>query len=103
MLEFALEDHAEEVEKILKDYGVPLVQCSKCVVAGDLPAHGSYIALADQKFEARPDLASPDQVVTRDKLEAWLAEGADINQELSNAVTASDFDRVSSWSRRARM
>lgn len=94
MLEFALEDHAEEVEKILKDYGVPLVQCSKCVVAGDLPAHGSYIALADQKFEARPDLASPDQVVTRDKLEAWLAEGADINQELSNAVTANDFDRV---------
>ncbi len=70
MLEFALEDHAEEVEKILKDYGVPLVQCSKCVVAGDLPAHGSYIALADQKFEARPDLASPDQVVTRDKLES---------------------------------
>ena len=94
MLEFALEDHAEEVEKILKDYGVPLVQCSKCIVAGDLPAHGSYIALADQKFEARPDLASPDQVVTKEKLERWLAEGADLNQELSNAVIANDFDRV---------
>jgi quinoprotein dehydrogenase-associated probable ABC transporter substrate-binding protein len=65
MLEFALEDHAEEVEKILKDYGVPLVQCSKCLVAGNLPAHGAYIALADQKFEAHPDLASPDQVVIR--------------------------------------
>jgi quinoprotein dehydrogenase-associated probable ABC transporter substrate-binding protein len=94
MLEFALEDHAEEVEKILREYGVPLVQCSKCVVAGDLPAHGSYIALADQKFEARPDLASPDQVVTKEKLERWLAEGADLNQELSNAVIANDAERV---------
>ena len=94
MLEFALEDHAEEVEKILKDYGVPLVQCSKCIVAGDLPAHGSYIAMADQKFEARPDLASPDQVVTKEKLERWLAEGADLTQELSNAVNANDAERV---------
>jgi len=94
MLEFALEDHAEEVEKILRDYGVPLVQCSKCVVAGDLPAHGSYIAFADQKFEARPDLASPDQVVTREKLERWIAEGADLSQELSNAINANDTERV---------
>jgi quinoprotein dehydrogenase-associated probable ABC transporter substrate-binding protein len=94
MLEFALEDHAAEVEKILKDYGVPLVQCSKCLVPGDLPAHGSYIALADQKFEARPDLASPDQVVTKERLEGWLAEGADLDQELSNAINANDIERV---------
>jgi quinoprotein dehydrogenase-associated probable ABC transporter substrate-binding protein len=94
MLEFALEDHAEEVEKILRDYGVPLVQCSKCVVPGDLPAHGSYVALADQKFEARPDLASPDQIVTKEKVEQWLAEGADLSQELSNAVNANDIERV---------
>jgi quinoprotein dehydrogenase-associated probable ABC transporter substrate-binding protein len=94
MLEFALEDHEEEVEKILREYGVPLVQCSKCVVAGDLPAHGSYIALADQVFEPRPDLASPDQVVTKEKLEQWLAEGADLSQELSNAVNANDAERV---------
>jgi quinoprotein dehydrogenase-associated probable ABC transporter substrate-binding protein len=94
MLEFALEDHAEEVEKILRDYGVPLVQCSKCIVAGDLPAHGSYIALADQVYEARPDLASPDQVVTKEKLEGWLAAGADLGQELSNAINASDAERI---------
>ena len=94
MLEFALEDKAEEVAKILKDYGVPLVQCSKCIVPGDLPAHGSYTAVAQTDFKARPDLASPDQVVTKEKLESWLAEGADITQELSNAVIANDFDRV---------
>jgi ankyrin repeat protein len=94
MLEFALEDNEEKVEQILTDYGVPLVQCSRCVVAGDLPAHGSYIALADQKFKARPDLAAPDQVVTTEKVEAWLAEGADINEELSSAIIASDAERV---------
>ena len=53
MLEFALEDTQEEVEKILKDYGVPLVQCSRCVVAGDLPAHGSYIQLAQTRTSRR--------------------------------------------------
>jgi quinoprotein dehydrogenase-associated probable ABC transporter substrate-binding protein len=94
MLEFALEDKQEEVAKILKDYGVPLVQCSRCIVPGDLPSHGSYTAIAQTDFKARPDLASPDQVVTQEKLERWLAEGADITQELSNAVIANDFDRV---------
>jgi quinoprotein dehydrogenase-associated probable ABC transporter substrate-binding protein len=94
LLDFALEDKAEEVEKILRDYGVPLVQCSRCIVAGDLPAHGSYIELSQQKFEARPDLASPDQIVTKEKVEQWLEQGADIDQELSNAIIASDLDRV---------
>jgi quinoprotein dehydrogenase-associated probable ABC transporter substrate-binding protein len=94
MLEFALEDKADEVAKILKAYGVPLVQCSKCIVPGDLPAHGSYTAVAQSDFKARPDLASPDQIVTKQKVENWLAEGADITQELSNAVIANDFDRV---------
>ena len=94
MLEFALEDKQEEVAKILKDYGVPLVQCSRCIVPGDLPSHGSYISVSQQDFKPRPDLASPDQVVTQEKLENWLAEGADITQELSNAVIANDLDRV---------
>jgi quinoprotein dehydrogenase-associated probable ABC transporter substrate-binding protein len=94
MLEFALEDKQADVEKILKDYGVPLVQCSRCVVAGDLPAHGNYIAIAQTDFKARPDLASPDQLVTQEKLEGWLADGADINLELGNAVNANDPVRV---------
>ena len=94
LLDWALEDNAEEVQAILEEYGVPLVQCSKCIVPGDLPAHGSYIKLAEQKFEARPDLASPDQIVTQEKLERWLAEGADPQQELSNALVANDHDRI---------
>ncbi len=42
VLDYALDDHKAEIDKILKDYGVPLVECSRCVVQGDLPAHGSY-------------------------------------------------------------
>ncbi|MGB9041526.1 MAG: quinoprotein dehydrogenase-associated putative ABC transporter substrate-binding protein [Pseudolabrys sp.] len=94
MLEFALDDKKDEIEKILRDYGVPLVQCSKCLVQGDLPAHGSYIAVNQQDFKPRPDLASPDQIVTEKKVEQWLDQGADITQELSNAIIANDQDRI---------
>jgi quinoprotein dehydrogenase-associated probable ABC transporter substrate-binding protein len=94
MLEFALEDKQQEIAKILKDYGVPLVQCSRCLVSGDLPSHGSYTEVTQEDFKARPDLASLDQVVTKEKVEGWLADGADITQELSNALIANDLDRV---------
>jgi quinoprotein dehydrogenase-associated probable ABC transporter substrate-binding protein len=94
MLEFAMEDRKDEIEKILKDFDVPLVQCSRCLVQGDLPSHGSYTEISQEDFKARPDLASPDQLVTKQKLENWLAEGADINEELGNAVNANDPDRV---------
>jgi quinoprotein dehydrogenase-associated probable ABC transporter substrate-binding protein len=93
-LEFAMEDKKDEIEKILRDYGVPLVQCSRCLIAGDLPAHGYYNTVSQQDFKPRPDLASPDQVVTQEKVEGWLAAGADITQELSNAIIANDFARV---------
>jgi quinoprotein dehydrogenase-associated probable ABC transporter substrate-binding protein len=93
-LEFALEDKKNEIEKILRAYGVPLVQCSRCLIAGDLPSHGYYNTVSQQDFKARPDLASPDQVVTQQKLEGWLAAGADLTQELSNATIANDLTRV---------
>ena len=94
MLEFAMDDKKDEIEKILKDYGVPLVQCSRCLVQGDLPAHGYYNEVSQQDFKARPDLASPDQLVTQEKVENWLADGADLTEELSNAVNANDAARV---------
>jgi quinoprotein dehydrogenase-associated probable ABC transporter substrate-binding protein len=94
MLEFAMEDKKDEIEKILKDFGVPLVQCSRCLVPGDIPAHGYYNEVTQQDFKPRPDLASPDQVVTQEKVENWLAEGADLTEELSNGVNANDVARV---------
>jgi len=92
-LDYALEANREEIEKILRDFGVPLVKCSKCVVAGDLPAHGSYT----KPFEISQGpkaVASPDQLVTRERLEKWLADGADVQAELANAVLASDAERI---------
>lgn len=94
LLDLALENSKAEIEKILTDYGVPLVQCSTCLVQGNLPAHGAYIKPASLEYKAKPEAASPDQVVTEQKLEAWLAEGADLTQELSNAVLASDQTRI---------
>src|SRR5699024_5466553 len=38
--------------------------------------------------------ADPAQIVTREKLEQWLAQGADINVEFAHAVTASDHARI---------
>jgi quinoprotein dehydrogenase-associated probable ABC transporter substrate-binding protein len=94
LLDLALEDSKAEIEKILTDYGVPLVECSTCLVQGNLPAHGAYIQPASVDYKAKPEAASPDQVVTEQRLEAWLAEGADLTQELSNAVLASDQARI---------
>ncbi len=91
--DLALEAKKAEIEKILRDYGVPLVQCSRCFVAGDLPSHGTYTKPVDD--ESTPHAAvAPDQKVDRERLEAWLKNGANINQELSNAVLAGDVDRI---------
>jgi quinoprotein dehydrogenase-associated probable ABC transporter substrate-binding protein len=92
-LDYALEANRVEIEKILRDYGVPLVKCSKCVVAGDLPSHGSYTKPFDV-MEGPKVEAPPDQRVTRERLEAWLAEGADVQSELANAVLAADPERI---------
>ena len=70
-----------------------VVQCSRCVVPGNLPAHGSYTKPFEIS-EGPKAQASPDQLVTRERLEAWLAEGADVQQELANAVLAADPDRI---------
>src|SRR5690606_4622901 len=94
LLEYALEASKDEIEKILTDYGVPLVECSTCIVQGNLPAHGAYIKPPTMEFQSKPEAASPDQVVTDERLQNWLKEGADLTQELSNAVLAGDQKRI---------
>ncbi|MEQ1578484.1 MAG: quinoprotein dehydrogenase-associated putative ABC transporter substrate-binding protein [Hyphomicrobium sp.] len=93
-LDLALEARRTEIEKILRDFGVPLVQCSKCVVAGDLPAHGAYTKTRQYVAPAVPPPMAPDQKVTRERLENWLKEGSDLNQELANGVLAADVERI---------
>ncbi len=87
-IDLALEDKKAEIEKVLRDYGVPLVQCSDCIVAGDLPAHGDYT-------QPPPPPPSDDKSpVTLEQLKGWLAAGADVNDEFDDAVLASDMQRV---------
>ncbi|MEQ8824297.1 MAG: quinoprotein dehydrogenase-associated putative ABC transporter substrate-binding protein [Filomicrobium sp.] len=94
-IELALDARKKEIEQILRDFGVPLVICSKCYVPGDLAAHGVYEKPVEAELQERdPDKIAEHQRVTRAKLKAWLAEGADIQLELANATLAGDPDRI---------
>jgi quinoprotein dehydrogenase-associated probable ABC transporter substrate-binding protein len=87
-LERAIHEQREALRAILTDFGVPLVKCDTCVISGDLPAHGPYAAPAP----AAPTRAA--RAVTIAQLDDWLAHGANVNQELNNAVLADDPVRV---------
>lgn len=94
-LDLALKARAADVEKILRDFGVPLVQCSKCIVAGDLPSHGIYTKpLFDGSVASAPGAKAAHQIVDKSRVEDWISAGADLDQELRNAVLASDAERV---------
>jgi quinoprotein dehydrogenase-associated probable ABC transporter substrate-binding protein len=95
VLKFALDDalkaHRAEIEGILRKYGVPLVECADCLIAGDLPAHGSYMLHTSvAQSEGRPT----HWTVSRAQVDQWLAEGSSVNRELGDAVLANDVDRA---------
>lgn len=107
MLDNALEKSKSEIKTILTDFRVPLVECSRCIVSGDIPSHGTYFTTAresarniflnplpESQTKLDTSAASADQIVTDKRVDKWLKEGSDINQELSNAVIASDKERV---------
>ncbi len=91
-LDGALLAKKETIRRILNDYGVPLVKCEECLIEGDLPAHGAYPARVLQTQE-RPASSGASKIPPQ-RVAQWLSEGADLNQELSNAVLAVDSDRV---------
>ncbi len=90
-LDDALKAHRAEIEHILRQYGVPLVRCADCLVAGDLPAHGSYMV-----HVSRTEAGSlPTRwTVSRARLDRWLAQGASVNKEFYDAVLANDVARA---------
>lgn len=92
-LDEAFEAHKDEIQTVLASYGVPLVKCGDCVISGDLREHGPYTALDKAKAEARLDHpeAVPGELEAAKKR---IAEGADVTQELSDAVVGNDPDRV---------
>jgi quinoprotein dehydrogenase-associated probable ABC transporter substrate-binding protein len=86
-LEQAMHDQRDALRAVLTDFGVPLVSCDSCIISGDLPAHGPYQPPAPAPHPTAP-------TVTIAQLDDWLAHGANVNTELSNAVTADDRVRV---------
>ena len=95
LLKFALDDaleaHRADIEKILTEYGVPLVRCAECVVPGDLPSNGGYtMPISVAEIESKPT----HWTVSRAQVDKWLASGADVNGELDDAVTSNDVDRA---------
>jgi len=89
----AMEAHKDEIKAILVSYGVPLVECSDCVVSGDLPAHGPYTALEKANIAARgdhPESSASELAATKSRLQ----NGGDASKELSDAVVGNDPDRV---------
>jgi ankyrin repeat protein len=89
-LEKVIHDQRDALRAVLTDFGVPLVQCDDCIISGDLPAHGPYKEPAPEQTTASD--AKP--VVTIAMVDGWLAHGANIKVELSNAVLADDRARV---------
>ena len=91
-IEQAVEQHKSEIQQILSDFGVPLVKCDECLISGDLPTHGPY-----QPAKPGVQTAAIDAKAQRARLndlKRWLAEGADPDAELSNAIVADDIGRV---------
>ena len=92
-IENALNAHKDEIRKILDDYGVPLVECADCLVSGPLKAHGIYTA-PTVSVEEMERLRREHPVVTRERLDGWLADGADVDREFDDAILAADSDRA---------
>lgn len=88
-LEHAMRAERRQIRKVLDDYGVPLVKCGECIISGNLPAHARYsgtFRVADNGNSAGG--------VSVAELKHWLADGADPNQELDDAIVAHDIVRV---------
>jgi quinoprotein dehydrogenase-associated probable ABC transporter substrate-binding protein len=95
VLKFALDNAMKAnragIEGILRKYGVPLVQCPDCVVAGDLPAHGSYmVQMSVAQTESKPTHWS----VSRAQVDEWLADGSSVDEEFYDSVLANDVARA---------
>jgi quinoprotein dehydrogenase-associated probable ABC transporter substrate-binding protein len=91
-VEAALAQHKDELHRILADFGVPLIKCDECTVSGDLPSHGPYKA-PQREVQTAAETAKIHSARMAD-LKKWLAQGANPDDELNNAIVADDVDRV---------
>ncbi len=92
-IDAALDEHRDDIRRILDAYGVPLVECADCLISGPIKAHGIYTTptvTPEEMARYRRD----NRAVTKDKLQEWLKDGANIDAEFADAVLASDNDRL---------
>lgn len=88
-VDHALNARKSEIHKILDDFGVPLVRCDHCIISGNLPSHGAY-----KRPPATQTADTDKSSVTLAQLKQWLANGANPDDELGNAIVAADLQRV---------
>jgi quinoprotein dehydrogenase-associated probable ABC transporter substrate-binding protein len=88
----ALDERREQIRQILVDFGVPLVKCDECLISGDLPSHGAYKPEKPQG-PTQAQLAKA-RAARLAELKKWLAQGANPDDELHDAIVANDIDRV---------
>jgi quinoprotein dehydrogenase-associated probable ABC transporter substrate-binding protein len=91
-VERALVQHKSDIQQILVDFGVPLVKCEDCTISGELPSHGPYAPVKPAMETAAVTAKMRDARMA--DLKKWLAQGANPDDELHNAVVANDIDRV---------
>jgi quinoprotein dehydrogenase-associated probable ABC transporter substrate-binding protein len=93
-IEQAVAEHKADIKQILVDFGVPLVKCEECSISGDLPSHGPYEPAKPETAAVAAKVRDAGRVARMADLKKWLAQGANPDDELHNAVVADDIDRV---------
>ncbi len=93
-LDDALQKHRDEIEKILTDYGVPLVQCGSCIISGDIPAHGTYFTPAIHLVKPTDTTTGQAPHVADATVSQWLKDGLGLDAALNGAVLSGDLERI---------
>ncbi|MDC9726171.1 MAG: quinoprotein dehydrogenase-associated putative ABC transporter substrate-binding protein [Gammaproteobacteria bacterium] len=92
-IEVVLHEQRDNIKQILVDYGVPLVECSSCIVSGDIKSHGAYKTQEHIVAKFQPTKQSDVKSLPK-AIDVALAGGSSLDSELLNAVLAKDFTRV---------
>ncbi len=89
-IETAMLKEKDKIKQVFVDYGVPLVECSDCVVSGNLPSHGAYKPIV-RKAHVPPQ---SDVATLPARIDDALKQGSTLEQELHNATIARDNPRI---------
>ncbi|CBE67240.1 quinoprotein dehydrogenase-associated putative ABC transporter substrate-binding protein [Candidatus Methylomirabilis sp.] len=92
-IEQALVREQARIRRTLEEYGVPLVECARCLVSGTLPSHGPYTPPAPVTATS-PPAAAPDMTQVALQTDAALAGGGTLDEELHYAILASQPKRA---------